>query len=405
MRRLLTSAFGCEVIEATDGMSAIDALSTHDHFDLAVIDIGMPVMSGLEVLDVIRESDVHATLPVVFFSGTHDESTARTAISAGANDFMVKPFRLSVVKPRLEQALRAPRKMQEKASASVAQGGPVVVIDGSPDFLHFCSSALAGAHTVLTTHSGVGAIELCRTERPFAVLIGGETGLLKADLLARKIRESGCPESVLIAVLDEPTPGIPRDFDAALTRTFVPEAFTKAFRQCYERRFSLVADLPAFALVRKTAISSAQQALGMLAHTDVAVTTLEQAERRAGDVLAAVTLSMWKGTVAVDMELRCSLDAAKITAANLLGIDAATTSEEDACSAVGELANIVAGRIQGIVAADYGPSTFTIPKLSLDQTPSDASVQLALRATATDASVSFDLLMSARPVRVRARAA
>ena len=106
--------------------------------------------------------------------------------------------------------------------------------------------------------------------------------------------------------------------------------------------------------------------------------------------------------MAVDMELRCSPATARQTAASVLGADAATVTPEDAQSAVGELANLVAGRIQGIVAKDYGPARFTIPKTDVETTAATSRVQLALRAEARDSDVTFDLLMRARPLRVRA---
>ena len=60
-----------------------------------------------------------------------------------------------------------------------------------------------------------------------------------------------------------------------------------------------------------------------------------------------------------------------------------------------------AGRIQGIVARDFGPARFTIPKTAVDETGTATHVQLALRASATTSDSTFDLLMAARPLKVR----
>lgn len=403
MRRLFVSAFGCEVIEVSDGVAALDALGAHDDLTMAVLDIGMPVISGLEVLEVIRDSADHSSLPVVLFTGTNDEHSARRAIEAGANDFLLKPFRLQHIRPRIESLLNMPRTRVARATgAALPHAGPVVVVDDSEDFQHMVTSTLALSHEVVTVPSGVAALELCRERPPFVVLIGPETGLLKGPLLARKIREAGCPDTVVVQVHDGDGETTDEAFDASLARTYVPETFMLAFRRCYEKRFSLTAEhLPAFTLVRRSAKSSAQQALGMLAKTDVSVSELEQAERRPGDLAACLTLTMWRNTVAIDMELRCSPEVAKQTAASVLGVDAERVTPEDAQSAVGELANIVAGRIQGIVARDFGPARFTIPKTAVDETGTATHVQLALRASATASDATFDLLMAARPLKVR----
>lgn len=401
MRRLFTSAFGCEVLEAADGMAALGLLGEHDDLALAVVDITMPVVSGLEILEVIRESPVHATLPVIVFTGNNDEHSARRAIEGGASDFILKPFRLAQVRPRIEHLLNTPRPQVARSNGDVPHAGPVLVIDESEDFQHLVNSALAVSHEVLTAASGVAGLELCRERTPFAVLIGPDTGLLHGALLAQKIRDVDCTESVLIQVRDEDEGGLDEVFDASMTRTYVPETFKNLFRQCYERRFSLSVDLPVFNLIRRTARSAAQQALGMLAQTDVNVSVLPEADRRADDVVSRVTLTMWKGTMAVDMELRCSPATARKTAASVLGADADSVTPEDAQSAVGELANLVAGRLQGIVAKDFGPARFTIPKTEVETAAATSHVQLALRAEATDSDATFDLLMSARPLRVR----
>lgn len=167
----------------------------------------------------------------------------------------------------------------------------------------------------------------------------------------------------------------------------------------------MTADLTAFTIVRKTAMSAGQQALGMLAQSEVAVTVRPEGTRTAGDVVARVTLSMWKGSVAVDMELRCSLDVANRTAAGMLSMDLAETTEEDGCSAVGELINIVAGRIQVAVAPAFGPAAFTIPQIAVEQIVAESPAQLVLRASAKDSPITFDLLMSARPVMAKTKIA
>ena len=295
------------------------------------------------------------------------------------------------------------------ASPARHTGRPRPGTAGASDVSYACarrgSVFLSVAHLVLATGSGVDAIDICRRERPFAVLIGGDTGLLKMGLLARKLRESGCAESVLINVVDNDTCPSAVGFDAVMTRTFVPDAFVRAFQECYAQRFSLTADLTDFTIVRKTAMSAAQQALGMLAQSEVAVTVRPEGTRTAGDVVARVRLSMWKGAVAVDMELRCSLDVANRTAASMLSMDLAETTEEDGCSAVGELINIVAGRIQVAVAPAFGPAAFTIPQIAVEQIVAESPAQLVLRASAKDSPITFDLLMSARPVMAKTKIA
>lgn len=79
---------GFDVVEAHDGESAVEAVSS-DAFDLVVLDINLPGMSGLAVLRRVRQdSDV----AVILLTGLADETDRILGLELGADDYMVKPF-------------------------------------------------------------------------------------------------------------------------------------------------------------------------------------------------------------------------------------------------------------------------------------------------------------------------
>lgn len=79
------------VIEAfADGTSAWEAFETNPP-QLAVLDIMMPGLSGLDVLRRIRESS-HATVPVLLLSAKSRDSDVDTGFAVGADDYVIKPF-------------------------------------------------------------------------------------------------------------------------------------------------------------------------------------------------------------------------------------------------------------------------------------------------------------------------
>jgi two-component system response regulator HydG len=83
-------AGGMEVITAEDGMRALNLLST-EPFDVALIDLKMPKMSGMELLARIKRR--HPDVEVVMMTAYGDVSTAVRAVQAGAYNFLTKPFR------------------------------------------------------------------------------------------------------------------------------------------------------------------------------------------------------------------------------------------------------------------------------------------------------------------------
>jgi DNA-binding response OmpR family regulator len=82
---------GWEVIEAADGQQAID-LARERRPDVAVLDWMMPVKSGLEVVAELRSDPDLAGMPVLILSARAQEPDIVQGFTAGADDYLTKPF-------------------------------------------------------------------------------------------------------------------------------------------------------------------------------------------------------------------------------------------------------------------------------------------------------------------------
>ncbi|MDP3676435.1 MAG: response regulator transcription factor [Novosphingobium sp.] len=90
----------------TDGENALKAL-TDNPPDLAVCDIKMPRMDGLELLRRLRETPGEgATLPVIFLTSKDDEADEALGLASGADDYIVKPFSQRLLIARIRAILR-----------------------------------------------------------------------------------------------------------------------------------------------------------------------------------------------------------------------------------------------------------------------------------------------------------
>ncbi len=109
MRQLLTFALkrlkGVEIVEAQDGMDGLRKV-TSDHFDLALIDINMPVMDGLKLISLIRSEDSLLEMPICVITTEGAKEDRARAITLGANEYLTKPIQanqvLSVAKSLLK---------------------------------------------------------------------------------------------------------------------------------------------------------------------------------------------------------------------------------------------------------------------------------------------------------------
>lgn len=97
LRRLVDMCLtptGVEVDARVDGASGLEA-AMEGAYDIIILDLGLPVMDGWEVLERLRSDPVASDVPIVLLSAdTSHESRAR-AVSAGATAFLAKPFRTS----------------------------------------------------------------------------------------------------------------------------------------------------------------------------------------------------------------------------------------------------------------------------------------------------------------------
>lgn len=96
------------VIEACNGDVALDAIAD-DEPDIALLDMRMPGLSGVEVAQRIHEE---RDLPCVFLSAYGDEEVVRNAAAAGAFGYLVKPVDVAQVIPALEAALARSEDMR-----------------------------------------------------------------------------------------------------------------------------------------------------------------------------------------------------------------------------------------------------------------------------------------------------
>lgn len=92
-----------EVIEAVNGMDALDILKKDPNIDVVLLDIIMPIMGGIDFLKVARADDHMKTIPVIVL--TTDETIRAEALNEGANDFLTKPIREKDIIAKISQLI------------------------------------------------------------------------------------------------------------------------------------------------------------------------------------------------------------------------------------------------------------------------------------------------------------
>ena len=172
------AADGYEVEDAETGEEALARCHGGD-FDLLVTDLKLPGISGLEVLEALRNQN--RDLPVILMTAYGDVDTAVAAMRLGAYDYITKPFRLAEIRKQVRGALRA---TAADTPTSEAVPRPAPTVRPETHYLRMIQDCpgLQGVGRILEK---VGA---SRSGADTPILVQGESGSGK-EIVARAVHE------------------------------------------------------------------------------------------------------------------------------------------------------------------------------------------------------------------------
>jgi two-component system chemotaxis response regulator CheY len=100
--RHILEALDFSVEEAGDGQEALTHVTTNPAPDVILLDWNMPVMSGIEFLRALGETDLPRRPKVVFCTTENGSAHIRAAIEAGADEYVMKPFDRDTIESKLQ---------------------------------------------------------------------------------------------------------------------------------------------------------------------------------------------------------------------------------------------------------------------------------------------------------------
>ena len=92
------------------GTEALE-LAKKEHFDLLILDVGLPDMDGRELCRLLRRSEVKS--PIIMLTAADSEADTILGLDSGANDYIAKPFRLGVLLARIRAQLRQHERSED----------------------------------------------------------------------------------------------------------------------------------------------------------------------------------------------------------------------------------------------------------------------------------------------------
>jgi two-component system chemotaxis response regulator CheY len=105
MRRIIKNTLARlgykDVLEGADGVEGWSALDSNPDVEMLITDWNMPEMNGLELVKKVRADDRFTDLPIIMVTTEGGKAEVITALKAGVNNYIVKPFTPQVLKEKL----------------------------------------------------------------------------------------------------------------------------------------------------------------------------------------------------------------------------------------------------------------------------------------------------------------
>ncbi len=105
------SAYNCDVLEAENGVEGL-ALAAKEKPDLIILDITMPVMTGIEMLEKLKAEKELKDIPVIMLTAESGKDSVMKIVKMGIKDYVVKPFKGDQLIDRVKGILKlAPKQV------------------------------------------------------------------------------------------------------------------------------------------------------------------------------------------------------------------------------------------------------------------------------------------------------
>lgn len=164
-RLILENYLMCEssynTVMFSSGEELFDGLKKKN-FDLILLDIEMPGLSGIQVFDKLKNSGFSG-IPVIFLTGKEDKNTVLKCIGKGADAYMVKPVSKDMLISKIEEIIK---KYSEFKSNKT-----ILMVDDDVEFLKIAKIKLSKYHKVLTVNSGKTAIDYLTSHKVDLIIL------------------------------------------------------------------------------------------------------------------------------------------------------------------------------------------------------------------------------------------
>jgi len=188
--RLLKKKLTDDILEAENGLDALKIIQESNP-EIIFLDISMPLMDGIETLEIIRSNDKFKKLPVIILSSNKDRVKITRLLELGISDYILKPIDLTKAYEKIQtifERIRNESKSYQFFNFSNPYKDKLLIIHPDSDFLVNFNERFSEIYNVIFANNGNAGYNFFVQHQPKIVLLGQNIPVISENQLATKIR-------------------------------------------------------------------------------------------------------------------------------------------------------------------------------------------------------------------------
>lgn len=220
------------VIISSNGRKAFEAIKKN-HPDIVILDDAMPHMTGIQILEKLKQSKEYKNIHVIMLTVNNRECDVRRAMSLGVVDYITKPFDYKILNARIHNLVNS---VSNKC---------VLIIDSDETIREMLIYNL-GVHEVNVLHAenGENALKLATEYKPDLIILEKEMLASDGEIIMKKIRDNPDISNIPILLLanssqnSDDSENLQTGIDDSMLKPFKPEELVSRVILLLERKFS-----------------------------------------------------------------------------------------------------------------------------------------------------------------------
>lgn len=210
--RLLTKKFACKVVVAENGLDGLNKVKEESP-EVIFLDVTMPVMSGLEMLDALKQDSKFKNIPVIMLTAISDKNVVRDVMDKGVISYLLKPLMFEVTYQKIQELFYEIKREKELSKKLALQESTnkqsheytdsMLIVSTDEQFRAKLRQQMELNFEILEAENGADGLKLFLENKPKVVCLSDNLPLLNEVLLAAKIRSLTITNKVFVFLLSD----------------------------------------------------------------------------------------------------------------------------------------------------------------------------------------------------------